>query len=219
VNDKIKYVILLFLVIAIACQGCASIDTKKDKPAKEYADEGMESYNDKDYKYAIESFQKIKDWYPFSKYSVLADLKIADSHYKLKQYNEAVAAYEEFEKLHPANESVPYVIFQTGLCYFEQVNTPDRQQATARKTIETFNRLNKLFPKNEYSLKTSTYINKCYKSIAKSELGIGLFYYKSKHYKAALHRFKNVITRYPDTGAHHEAITYIAKCETAIIKK
>ena len=216
-NYKIKHAILFFLFIAFACHGCATLD-KKEKTAKDYADEAMEAYQDKEYKRAIESYQKIKDWYPFSKYSVLADLKIADSHYNLKQYNEAVAAYEEFEKLHPANESVPYAIFQIGLCYFEQVDTFDRQQATARKTIETFNRLNKLFPKNTYSSKTGDYINKCYKSLAESELGIGLFYYKTKHYKAALNRFKNVITRYPDLGVHHNAITYIAKCETAITK-
>lgn len=217
-NDKIKRIILLFCVIAFACHGCATLDTKKERTAQELAGEGMESYKDKEYKRAIESFEKIKDWYPFSKYAVLADLKIADSHYMLKQYNEAVAAYEEFEKLHPANEAIPYVIFQKGLCYFEQVDTPDRQQATARKAIETFVRLNKLFPKDPYALKTQDYISKCYKSLAESELGIGLFYYKSKHYKAALYRFKNVLTKYPDTGVHHEAIIYIARCETATTK-
>ncbi len=218
-NGKIIYVVFLFCFIAFACQGCAALNIKKEPTAEEYASEGMSAYKDKEFKKAIESFQKIKDWYPFSKYSVLADLKIADSHYKLKQYNEAVAAYEEFEKLHPANEAVPYVIFQTGLCYFEQVDIPDRQQATARKAIETFARLNKLFPKDKYALKTHEYINTCYKSLAKSELGIGIFYYKSKHHKAALHRFKNVLARYPDLGVHHEAIGYIAKCEIAIKKK
>lgn len=214
-NDKIKHIILLFCVIAFACQGCAALNPKKEKSAQELASEGMDAYQDKEYKKAIESFQKIKDWYPFSKYLVLADLKIADSHYGLKQYNEAVGAYGEFEKLHPANEAVPYVIFQTGLCYFEQVDTFDRQQATARKAIETFMRLNKLFPKNIYASKTREYISTCYESIAESELGIGLFYYKSKHYKAALYRFKNVLTKYPDTGVHHKAIAYIARCETA----
>jgi len=218
VNNKIKRIILLFCVIAFACQGCAALDAKKEKSAEEYANEGIINYQDKEYKRAIESFQKIKDWYPFSKYLVLADLKIADSHYKLKRYNEAVAAYDEFEKLHPANESVPYAIFQTGLCYFEQVDTFDRQQATARKAIETFMRLNKLFPKNTYVLETSEYINTCYKSLAESEFGIGIYYYKTKHYKAALYRFNNVITKYPDIGVHHQAIVYIAKCETAITK-
>lgn len=217
-NHKIQHVILLFCIMAFACYGCATLDTKKEKSAKEYADEGMVSFQDKEYKRAIESFQKIKDWYPFSNYLVLADLKIADSHYMLKQYNEAVAAYNEFEKLHPANEAVPYVIFQTGLCYFEQVDTFDRQQATARKAIEIFMRLNKQFPKNIYETKTRECINICYKSLAESELGIGLFYYKSKYYKAALYRFRNVLTKYPDTGVHHQAIIYIARCETAIKK-
>ena len=50
----------------------------------------MDAYDDGDYKVAIENFQKLKDWYPFSKYAILAELKIADSHYHLEQYEEAV---------------------------------------------------------------------------------------------------------------------------------
>ena len=118
----------------------------------------MEAYQEGKYKDAIESFEKIKDWYPFSKYAILAELKIADSHYKLKEYEEAVSAYEQFENLHPLNDAIPYIIFQTGLCYFEQVDTSDRDQTRARKALESFNRLIKQFPNSTYSAKAREYI-------------------------------------------------------------
>jgi outer membrane protein assembly factor BamD len=195
---------------------CALFQVKEEKYAQELASDGMEAYQAGKYKDAIESFEKIKDWYPFSKYATLAELKIADSHYKLKEYDEAVSAYEQFENLHPLNDAIPYIIFQTGLCYFEQVGTPDRDQTKARRAIEVFNRLIRQFPDNSYSAKAREYAGICYKNIAESEFGIGVFYFKSKHYKAALKRFRSVIINYPDVGVHQKALHYIAQCETLI---
>ena len=51
-----------------------------------------------------------------------------------------------------------------------------------------------------------------------AELAIGRFYYKSKHYKAAMRRFKNVLTRYPDVGIHQEALKLIAKTEASLAR-
>lgn len=207
---------MILFIALLVFQGCAFFAVKEEKYAQELADDGMEAYHEGDYKEAIESFEKIKDWYPFSKFAMLAELKIADSHYKLQEYDDAVAAYEEFENLHPLNDAIPYVIFQTGLCYFEQVDTPDRDQTKARKALDAFSRLIKRFPKDTYALKAGEYINTCYKSLAESEFGIGLYYYKSKNYKAALKRFKAVLTNYPDVGVHRKAIQYIALCETTL---
>ena len=120
-------------------------------PAQQLAWDGMDAYEDGDYKDAIEYFQKLKDFYPFSKYAILAELKIADSHYHLEQYEEAIFAYSEFEKLHPRNEAIPYVIYQIGLCFFVQIDTIDRDQTPAAMALSTFQRLNKQFPDDQYA--------------------------------------------------------------------
>jgi len=218
-KNRLFHLIPALIIILSTGSSCALFQVKEERYAQELASDGMESYQEGKYKDAIESFEKLKDWYPFSKYATLAELKIADSHYKLKEYEEAVSAYEQFENLHPLNDAIPYVIFQTGLCYFEQVDTPDRDQTTARKALEAFNRLIKQFPNNTYAPKAREYTGICYKSIAGSEFEIGVFYYKSKHYKAALERFKSVIINYPDVGVHQKALQYIALCETSLSKQ
>ena len=45
---------------------------------------------------------------------------------------------------------------------------------------------------------------------------VGMFYYKAKHYKAALERFKTVVKSYPDLGVHRKALDYIALCQAKI---
>jgi outer membrane protein assembly factor BamD len=187
--------------------------------AQELAWNGMDAYEDGKYKNAIDYFQNLKDFYPFSKYAILAELKIADAHYHLEHYEEAIFAYEEFEKLHPRNEAIPYVIYQIGLCYFDQIDTIDRDQTSARKALDTFLRLQKQFPDNQYARSAGEHIPKCFKSLAGNEYTIGVFYYKSKHYKAALQRFMAVLSNYPDVGYHQEALQYIAKCEASLAEK
>ena len=211
-----KRFILLGLITMFVFSGCAWFQTEEEKTAQELINDGMDQYNDKDYKDALESFEKLKDWYPFSQYAILAELKIGDAYYHLEEYEDAIAAYEDFESLHPRNEAIPYVIYQIGLCYFERIDTIDRDQSTAQQALETFERLRKQFPKNPYSIKAEQNIKKCQKSLAGHDLYVGLFYYKSKHYKAALERFKKVLTRYPDVGVHQKALQYIILCEEKI---
>lgn len=218
-KNRLFPLILLLIIILSIGSGCAFFQIKEERYAQELASDGMEYYQEGKYRDAIESFEKLKDWYPFSKYAILAELKIADSHYKLKEYEEAISAYEQFESLHPLNDAIPYIIFQTGLCYFEQVDTPDRDQTTARKALDAFNRLIKQFPNDTYAAKAREYTGICYKSLGLAELEIGVFYYKSKHYKAALERFKAVVTKYPDVGVHQKALQYIALCETSLSKQ
>jgi len=199
--------------------GCSSIDPDADKPVHELAANGLEAFEERDYKDAIKYFEKLRDWYPFSKYAKLAELKIADAHYHRKEYADAITAYEDFEELHPKNEAIPYVIYQIGLCHYEQLGTIDRDQASAKKAISVFNRLIENYPDDPYTAKAGELYHLCLKSLAEHDLYVGLFYYKTKHYKAALHRFQTVVRKYPDVGAHETALKYIAACEMVLAKQ
>ena len=213
-----KRILVLCLISLLLVSGCAWFETNEEKTAQELVSDGMDQFNSEDYKESIESFEKLKDWYPFSKFAILAELKIADANYNIKEYEEAVASYEEFESLHPRNEAIPYIIYMIGLCYFEQIDTIDRDQNTAKKALNTFRRLEKQFPGDPYTIKAEGHTKECLKSLAGHELYVGLFYFKSKHYKAALSRFKSVLTKYSDVGVHQMALQHIATCE-ALLKK
>ena len=85
------------------------------------------------YEDATEAFQNIRDRYPYSRFAAKAELKMADAFYKKKDYDEAFEAYDEFERLHPKNKDLPYVIYQKGMCHLERVTTIDRDQSHALK--------------------------------------------------------------------------------------
>jgi len=212
-----KRTVIILWILFFVFSGCSWFEVKEEKYAQELASDGMEDIKSGKYQKAIESFEKIRDWYPFSKFAILAELKIADAHYYLKEYEEAIFAYEEFENLHPRNEAIPYVVYQIGRCYFEQIDTVDRDQTAAQKGLDTFNRLIKQFPDTVYANRSKDHVKECLKSLAGHDFYVGLFYYKSKHYKAALSRFKSVISDYPDVGVHRKALQYIDRCEASLL--
>jgi outer membrane protein assembly factor BamD len=208
---------LAVLIAGVLIFGCAAF--KKDvetEPADDLAVGGMEAFDSKNYEVALEKFQQLRDWYPFSNYVVMAELKIADSHYHLKQYDQAVAAYQSFAELHPNNEALPYVYYQIGRCYFDQIESVDRDQQATRKALETFQRLQQRFPESSYAARATDNINECLTKLTRSEFLIGFYYYKRGRYKAAIERFENLIRSYPDVGIHQEALQYIAKSEARL---
>jgi outer membrane protein assembly factor BamD len=213
-----KYVLpILVLFTALFLHSCAWFrDDFSEKSAQELVQDGIEEYDKGDYKDAIKNFQQLKDLYPFSKYAILAELKIADAHYYLKQYPEAIQAYEEFEQLHPRNEAVPYVIYQIGRSYYEQIDTIDRDQDSARMALGTFNRLIQQYPLDSYAQAARVHVLKCYQSLSGHELYVALYYFRKQNYQAALQRFLSVIHDYPDAGYHHQALNYIVQCEVLL---
>lgn len=184
--------------------------------AQELALNGMEAYEHGNYRAAARNFQELKDFYPFSQYAALADLKLGDSYYQRRQYDKAVEAYQDFERLHPRNEAVPYVIYKIGMCYFDQMPTVDRDQSVALKAMEAFQRLQRQFPGNEYAVLADPLIPECVRKLAGHEFSIGLFYFETKHWIAAKLRFEKVLRNYPDVGYHREAMIYLVDCERRI---
>ncbi|MFP4476869.1 MAG: outer membrane protein assembly factor BamD [Desulfatibacillaceae bacterium] len=202
----------VFLVLAFLVSGCSWFGAKEEPTADELVRKGMTAYNEGDYNEAIEAFEKLRDWYPFSKYAILAELKVADAYYEKGDYDNAVYAYEQFESLHPRNEAIPHVIFRIGMSYFQQIRSPDRDQTGARQARAAFLRLINTYPDSREAQLAADKVKVCVKRLAEHDLYVGRFYYKADNYRAAMERFQSVLENYPDVGVHKEALEYIAKC-------
>lgn len=190
---------LIFLWLVVGGAGCACLSgSKQVESAEELAEKGMESFEDEDYSDALKAFNTLKERYPYSRYAILAELKVADAHFYRKEYPEAIGAYEDFVQLHPKNEAIPYVKYQIGICYYEQMLSKDRDQTPTRLAILSFERLLKEHYDSAYASEATKKINDCRKLLAEHELYVGRFYYKSKKYSAALGRFEGVLTGYMD---------------------
>jgi len=184
--------------------------------------QGLEEYKAGKYKRSIELFQRVKEEYPLSTLAIMAEMGIADSFFSSKQYPEAALSYDEFVNLHPTNENLPYAMYQTGMCSYNEITTIDRDNTDVFKAMKRFEMLAARFPDSKFAGLASQKIRECKKLIGEKELYIGEFYFKTKKYKAALRRLEGVARNYANIGLDdakvhrliHEAQNHINSGET-----
>jgi len=211
---------LVFLTLAALAAGCTQIKKRfrkepPDRPPEIMADEGIKQLKKKKYLDAADTFTKIKDRYPYSDQALLAQIKLADALYYDKKFDEALAAYKEFEKLHPTNKAIPYVIYQQGMCFYRQRSTIDRDQSFTQKALDEFRRLQKKFPSSEYAARADKYIGRCRQDLAEHEFYVADFYLRTKRYTSALDRFQGLAQEYPSFKPG-EVKKGIEKCQAVI---
>lgn len=214
--------VVMITLLFFSFTGCSWFnepDREMEKSAQTLVNEGTSDYREGNYRDAIRSFTTLRDWYPFSKYAILAELKIADSHYKLDSYEEAIPAYQEFENLHPRNEAIPFVIYRIGMCWYKEIRSVDKDQTSAAKAMAEFQRLIERFPKDPLSIKATKRINRCKESLAGHEAYVADYYLKTNQYKAALKRYESIFAVYPGTEFGKKALKNIALCKEKINQK
>ncbi len=219
-NHNLCRLFVLLLAIPLLA-GCATVKgwfskPKAEKPPEIMAQEGIKQLKKQKYDDAIETFEKLRDRYPYSDQAMLAQIKLADSYYYKKKYDEALQAYKEFEKLHPTNPAVPYVIYRQGLCHYRQRSTIDRDQTPTLKALQEFRRLKQKFPDSEYLAKAEKYMTKCRNDLAEHEFYVAEFYFRTRKYASALDRFQALAQEYPDFPRQAEVKDYINKCQAIL---
>jgi len=207
------------LTLLLSLTGCARFKKmfsyfnpagSKPETAEGLVQKGMYDFNHGKYRSSLEIFEKLKERYPFSQYSLLAELKSADSQYFLENYQEAEQLYKEFEERHPSNEAIPYIMFQIGMCSYQQIDTIDRDISGAVNALQAFSRLLKSFPVSPYTDETRARIMAARNFLANHEFYVGSFYVRTKSYSEAEARFAYLINTYPDSDVTPRARTLLA---------
>jgi outer membrane protein assembly factor BamD len=172
---------------------------------------GLSLFNRGKYQIAIEIFDDVKNYYPESVHASRAEIRTADSHFFLMEYEEAIVIYEEFRKLHPYHQDIPYILFQIGQAYFKQVKSSDRDQSPARKALSNFQYLVENYPPSIFTKAAREKIQICRRSLAEHEFLVGSFYYKKGNYRGAAARFEVIVDKYSDTGLAPQALFHLGK--------
>lgn len=232
-----RLTLLAALLLLITAQGCGGTNLVQyyfgdlfgkgsgsiaEKNADLLAMEGVQLMQKRDYDGAIKNFKQLKEHYPYSKYAPLAELKLGDAHFYNKDYSQAAIAYDEFARLHPRNEVVPYVVYQIGMCHFLAFSSVDRDPEETRLAVESFQRVVQNYPQSEYSQRAQKQLFECQKRIVAHEFNVGRFYYVQGKYSSAKTRLDNAGKAYPqaaaDLGYTQSIEKMIADCDKRIAR-
>ena len=199
--------------------GCAGKTVNEGDPASLYQDAEDEIKSDH-YQIAVEKLRTIKNKFPYSKYALDAQLRIADVLFMQESYAEAAASYETFRDLHPKHEKVGYAMFRVAKAYYNDIPNPTSRDLTpAQKALEAYNEFLRRFPAAPEATEARQDVAVTRNVLAEKELYIGDFYYKRDFPESAKPRYEKVVTIYPDTVAAKQAREKIAKIDVALSKK
>lgn len=184
---------------ATTLSGCSGKSVDESDPAVMYKDAEDEISSDH-YQIAIDKFKTIRNKFPYSKYAVDAQLRIADVYFLQESYPEAAAAYETFRDLHPKNEKIEYALFRIAKSYYKDIPDPiARDMATAQKAVDAYKDFLKRYPSVSESEEARKDLSDSRFKLAQKELYIADFYFKRAFYSSAKMRYQKIIELYSDT--------------------
>ncbi len=176
--------------------------------------EGMDDFNRGKYSAALETFNDIKERFPFSPHSLLAELKSADCSFYMGNFQEAIVSYEEFSINHPSNEAMPYVFFQIARSYYKQIDSIDRDPGAAIDAIATFSRMLNSYPDSQYTDESKARIHAARNFLANHEMYVAAYYLRTEEYDQSESRLKYLIKHYPESSTTPKANELLAAIQS-----
>lgn len=170
----------------------------------------LDEFNRGEYSDALKLFEEIKERFPFSPHSLLAELKAADCQYYMKHYPEAIGLYQGFESNHPTNEALSYVLFQIGMSYYQQIDTVDRDPGAATDAIAAFEKQVKAFPESPYRTESDARRLAALNFLANHEFYVAMFYIRTNELDQAEGRLRYLSDTYPDSVRAQDAQKILA---------
>jgi outer membrane protein assembly factor BamD len=197
--------------------------------AQQNYERGMKKLQDESWIEAVRFFQFVKSRFPYSKFAVLADLRLADAALGAESYLEAIDQYKVFIKFHPTHEMVEngYAAYKIGDAYFHML--PDewflappafeKDQTSAHDASRELQNVIKNYASSPYAKKAKDLYDKTARLLAAHEYYVAEFYWKRNQPMGTVLRLRNLLKNYPGVGYDESSLYLLGQAYVKIGKK
>lgn len=193
--------------------------------AQKNYDRGVKELENKDWIAAAKYFGFIKTRFPYSKYAVLAELRIADAQFGAEQYLEAIDSYRLFIKFHPTHEMVAngYASFKIGEGYYKQLSGDfwmfppsfEKDQSSTEDAINELKGFLDKYPESPYRDKAKEIIAQVGKKLADHEWYVARYYWDRGKPMGTVIRLRRLLERYRGVGYDEDALWLLGRAYVA----
>ena len=150
---------------------------------------------------AREYYRQLVDNYPQSNYRPDAKLGLGDTYLGEKSAESLVMAqneYREFLTFYPTHPRADYAQYKLGMCHFEQMLAPDRDQTETKEAIAELSLFVQRYPQSGLLEEGRQKLREARTRLGDSEYKVGYFYWRNKWYPGAIERFKPLLKNDPE---------------------
>lgn len=187
----IKYaVVLVSLTLTLTACSSAKVDpndpdarevqTKDSKivdtPDNELFEKGKDYFDRGYYSTAKEAFTSLRDSYPFSPYTEIAQIRLAEIEFEKEKFDAAALLFIEVLKKYPASGQREYLMMQIGRSYHLAYRGTGRDIEPIRKALDNYEAALRAYPDGKYSEQIRQYAREAGQSLVEHERTIMEFY-------------------------------------------
>lgn len=223
----------LLLVVALAASAVTGCGGAGGAGSVEYSvsaqrnyEKGMDSLQREDWIAAAKYFAFIKSRFPYSKYAVLSELRLADAELGAEEFAEAIDNYRLFIRLHPTHELVSngYASFRIGEAYYKQLSGDSWLMPPSYEGDQTSNEdaaselalFHEKYPQSPYREKADVIIKKVGKKLADHEWYVAQYYWKRDKPMGTVLRLRRLLERYRGVGYDEDALWLLGRAYIAV---
>src|SRR5438093_907288 len=168
------------LALALVAIGCAG--KKRVLPPEKLWSEANHAFDDEAYELAADRYKSLLDQYPFDTNAEEAELKLAQSYYLGERYAEAIAAFGDFERMHPTSANLAQVEYHLGMSYLRQSSTSDRDRQLYTNALPYFRNIVDRFPESAWAAKARPRVRECREALAAHETAVATDYLRQRRF-------------------------------------
>lgn len=207
---------VVVFALAIGVVGCKKQPkhvTLRHRDAATLLADGEQALKRGEWEEGRKTLRLIEENMPSSPEFAPAKLLLGDSFFFAVKpsYPEALVEYQNFLSYFPRHERRDYALYHIALCHYASIEDAERDQRETRQAIDTFQQLLRESPGSTYAQEAKAKIVQCWRRIAESELMVGIFYVRSRHFAGAETRIKGLLENYPEYADRERAYYYLGE--------
>ncbi len=213
---------LFALALVVGCggkTGTGAVDYSVS--AQQNYEKGLKELGQKDWIAAAKYFSFIRSRFPYSKFAVLAELRLADAEFGAGHHLQAIDSYKLFVKFHPTHEMVAngYASFRIGEAYYKMLPgdwwiLPPSYEKDQSATVDAGRELRKFvqkYPKSPFVKRAKEMLTKVNKRLARHEWYVAKFYWDRGKPMGTVLRLRRLLDQYPGTHFDGDALWLLGR--------
>jgi len=203
-----KYIVTLVVVLG----GCAGAGRVSHDSPRDAFEKGVSYFERGRYSRAAEYFQGVFDYGRTHEWAADAQLNLARSHYKNRDYILAASEYSRFAEIYRTHERVADAEFERAMTFYERSPKIELDQTTTRQGVEVFNLYIQRYSNHDSVNVAMQRVGELRRKLADKQFHAAKLYERRGLYEAAALSYENVFDTYPDTPLADDALLGALRC-------
>ena len=205
---------LSFLLFSCHKKTATNPPSKLNEPDRVLFERAMHDLDKNRFTVARLDLQTLINTYPDSEYLQQAKYALAESFYRENSsasLSQAEAEFKDYITFFPASNLAPDAQLKIALTHVRRIERPDRDRTQAILAETELKNMIENYPDSPLLDEAKEKLRGVQEVLAEGVDKIANYYYLRKSYPAAIGRYKEVLTKYPDYSRMPDMLYYLAE--------